>query len=101
MKSTREACIDLCNFQMEYLVMITTGTTVEDNETNLETCKRFCGACPTFKTNKLEKFPPQALFCARGKSSTAENARSSACYCPACELFTKDHLNIGHFCTKG
>jgi hypothetical protein len=85
---------------MEYLVMITTGVTVEDNETNVEICNKYCGACPTFKTNNLKEFPPHALFCARGKSSTAETAKSTGCYCPACELFTKDHLNIGHFCTK-
>jgi hypothetical protein len=93
-------CIGICNPLMEYLVMKTTVATVEDNATNLEICKKYCGACPTFKTNKLRESPPHGLFCALGKSSIAENVKSTGCYCPACEIFTKYHLTIGYFCTK-
>jgi|GEM_PF-342688 len=93
-------CISICNHLMEYLVMKTTVETVEDTATNLEICKKYCGGCPTFKHNNLKESTPNALFCARGKSSVAETAKSTGCYCPACEIFTKYHLNIGYFCTK-
>jgi hypothetical protein len=85
---------------MEYLVMKSTVEKVDDNAGNMEICKKYCGSCPTYKMNNLQNNPPQGLFCARGKSSVAENAKLGNCYCPACELFTKEHLIIGHFCTK-
>jgi hypothetical protein len=85
---------------MEMIVMIKPVAIIEDTEANQEICKKYCGSCPTFKSNNLKGSPPQLLFCARGKSSVAETAKPSGCYCPACELFTKNHLNFGHFCTK-
>ena len=85
---------------MEYFVMKPTVAPVEDNATNLEICKKYCGSCPTFRKNRLNESTPQFLFCARGKSSAAETAKLTGCYCPACELFTKYHLTIGYFCTK-
>lgn len=85
---------------MEYLVMKSTVEKVEDTPGNVEICKKYCGSCPTYKANHLNDYPPQFLFCARGKTSIAEDAKPASCYCPACELFTKEHLIIGHFCMK-
>jgi hypothetical protein len=75
--------------------------TVDDTVETLEICKKYCGACPTFKGNKLSESPPNALFCARGKSSIPSKVKTISCYCPACEIFTKYKLVIGYFCTKG
>jgi len=93
-------CIGICDSLMEYLVMKTNVATVEDNLTNLAICNKYCVGCPTFKHNNLKESTPNTLFCARGKSSVAENAKSVGCYCPACEIFTKNHLTIGYFCAK-
>jgi len=90
----------LCNFPREYLFMKKPGETVEDNTTNLEICHKYCGSCPTFKANNLKDYPPYGLFCARGKSSSTKMVKSATCFCPACELFTQNHLVIGHFCTR-
>ena len=79
--------------------MDTTGT-VDDTEENLEICKKYCGNCPTYRTNKLSELPPHALFCARGVSSISSQVRPVNCYCPACEIFTKCGLKIGYFCNK-
>jgi hypothetical protein len=75
--------------------------TVEDTEENAMICAKYCGSCPTFKRNNLANSPPGGLFCARGKSSRAQDAKPVTCYCPACELFTRHELAIGYFCTKG
>jgi hypothetical protein len=85
---------------MEYLVMKTKVATVDDTVGNAEICKKYCGACPTFRKNQLADSSPHELFCARGKSSVAEKIKTSSCYCPACEIFTKYKLVIGYFCTK-
>jgi hypothetical protein len=85
---------------MEYLDMSKIAPVVEDNETNREICRKYCGNCPTFKNNNLKEYPPYELFCAGGRSTIAEKTKTTACYCPACEIFTHDHLVIGHFCTK-
>ncbi|MDD5024697.1 MAG: DUF2769 domain-containing protein [Methanoregula sp.] len=76
------------------------GETVEDNVTNLEICQKYCGSCPTFKANNLKDYPPYGLFCARGKSTSPKMVKSATCFCPACELFTQNHLVIGHFCSR-
>ena len=72
---------------------------VDDNGENLEICN--CGVCPTFKDNKLSEYPPNALFCARGKSSIPSKVKTTSCYCPACDVFTKYELIIGHLCVNG
>ena len=72
---------------------------VEDTDENRQICRKFCGACPTYKHNSLERFQPDALFCA-GRTSSAPSAKEMNCYCPACELYSKHSLVIGHFCTK-
>jgi hypothetical protein len=79
--------------------MDTTGT-VDDTEENLEICKKYCGSCPTYRSNNLSESPPHALFCARGTSSISSQVRPVNCYCPACEIFTKCGLKIGYFCYK-
>lgn len=70
---------------------------VEDTEENRQICRKYCGVCPTFKQNSLEKFQPDTLFCARGMSS-APSQKKMNCYCPACELYAQHSLVIGHFC---
>jgi ribosomal protein L44E len=72
---------------------------VEDTEENRQICRKYCGACPTYKHNSLEKSGPDSLFCARGISA-APDQKELNCYCPACELYTKHSLVIGHFCFK-
>jgi len=79
--------------------MKTDTTVVEDTEANRETCRKYCGSCPTFKHNSLEKSQPDLLFCACGMSSSPSRKEQN-CYCPACELFAKHSLVIGHFCLK-
>ena len=72
---------------------------VEDTEENRQICRKYCGVCPTFRHNSLEQSEPGILFCARGESS-APSQKELNCYCPACELYTKHGLVIGHFCFK-
>ncbi len=73
---------------------------VDDTEENEEICRKYCGACPTYKRNFLERYPPDALFCARGVSSADPKVKAMGCFCPACELFAKHGLVIGYFCAK-
>ena len=81
--------------------MVKTGMQpVEDSEENAEICRRYCGACPTYKRNLLSRHPPGALFCARGIAATPSKVKSMGCFCPACELFTEHGLVIGYFCAK-
>ncbi|WAC05903.1 MAG: DUF2769 domain-containing protein [Methanoregula sp.] len=80
--------------------MKTSVETVDDTIGNQEICKKYCGACPTFKGNRLSDTLPNALFCARGKSSAPSNVKTISCYCPACEVFTKYKLNVGYFCVN-
>jgi hypothetical protein len=62
---------------------------VEDNMENMETCKRFCGTCPTYHANRMKESPPHALFCARGKSAVADKAENKGCNCFQCDVFKK------------
>ncbi|HWS21129.1 MAG TPA: DUF2769 domain-containing protein [Methanoregula sp.] len=77
-----------------------TTKTVEDTVENLQICKKYCGACPTYKGNSLSESLPNALFCARGKSSVSPKVKTIKCFCPACEVFTKNKLIIGYFCAQ-
>jgi hypothetical protein len=72
---------------------------VEDTEENRQICRKYCGACPTYQHNALNKSQPDTLFCARGISQVP-SPKELNCYCPACELYTKHSLVIGHFCIK-
>jgi hypothetical protein len=80
-------------------LMKTGAGTVEDTEENRQICRKSCGVCPTYRHNSLEKTEPDILFCARGISS-APSRKELNCFCPACELYAKHSLVIGHFCLK-
>jgi hypothetical protein len=77
-----------------------TARPVDDTEENLAICRKYCGACPTFRNNRLFASVPNTLFCARGRSSVSSTIKQINCFCPACELFTKCGLTIGYFCAK-
>jgi hypothetical protein len=72
---------------------------VEDTEENREICRKFCGVCPTYQRNSLGQSDPDSLFCARGTSSN-RSMKEGNCFCPACELFDRNSLVIGHFCAR-
>jgi hypothetical protein len=72
---------------------------VEDTEENRQICRKYCHVCPNYRKQSLERYPPEELFCACGKSS-APSVKELNCFCPACELFTKHHLSFGYFCAK-
>lgn len=73
---------------------------VEDTPENEETCRKYCGSCPTYKRNILARNQPDTLFCARGVSAAPSRVKTMGCFCPACELFTEHRLVIGYFCAK-
>ena len=73
---------------------------VEDTEENRQICRKTCHACPSYRQNSYGRYQPDALFCACG-TSTAPSKKDVGCYCPACELYAKHSLVIGHFCSKG
>jgi hypothetical protein len=74
-------------------------TRVEDTEENRQICRKTCHVCPSYLQNSLGQYQPAELFCACGMSSVPIRKEKS-CYCPACELFTRHSLVIGHFCMK-
>jgi hypothetical protein len=79
-----------------------TMSKVPDTQENLEICKRFCGPCPTFKPNELNKISPNALFCARGQSEKpVEEIEDKGCSCFGCEVFQKYKISGGWFCMHG
>lgn len=75
---------------------------VPDTPENMEICKKFCGPCPTFKPNKLNEVPPNALFCARGKSKKPTgDINDYGCNCLGCGVFANYGLKGGWFCIYG
>jgi len=74
-------------------------TRVEDSAQNEQICMKYCGACPSYRQNALDRHQPAALFCSRGTSG-APHRKEAGCFCPACELFTRHSLVIGHFCQQ-
>jgi hypothetical protein len=80
-------------------IMKSSTVVVEDTEENRQICRKYCGVCPTFRYNSLEKSEPDSLFCARG-TSAAPTKKEVNCFCPACELFDRNNLVIGHFCAR-
>ena len=72
---------------------------VEDTDENRQVCMKYCGSCPTYKGNTLGQLQPDILFCSRG-TSPVPSKKEVGCYCPACELFTRNSLVIGHFCAR-
>ena len=73
---------------------------VDDNAENMAICRRFCGTCPTFQENRLMDSPPNALFCARGKSERTEAIANRGCNCPDCDVFKNYGLSGGFFCVR-
>lgn len=74
-------------------------TVIEDTEENRAICRKYCGNCPTYLTHKFGNCEPAELFCSRGQTSCPDK-KTIKCYCVACEIFSKNHLRIGYFCTK-
>ncbi|NMB77981.1 MAG: DUF2769 domain-containing protein [Methanomicrobiales archaeon] len=75
-------------------------TVIEDTEENRQICRKYCTICPNYKTHHLEKFSPTELFCAQGPSSCTDK-KEIRCFCFGCEVFLKNHLRLGYFCTRG
>jgi hypothetical protein len=71
---------------------------VDDTEENLEKC--ICTMCPTFRDNKLADYPPDALFCARGRSKIPSKIMATNCYCLGCDIFIKHGLVIDRLCVN-
>jgi hypothetical protein len=71
---------------------------VDDTAENLEKC--ICKVCPTFKANRLAEYPPNALFCARGRSKIPSKVKMTNCYCLGCDIFIRHGLVIGHLCVN-
>jgi hypothetical protein len=67
---------------------------VEDNQENVDICKKFCGSCLTYPGVEGE-----VLFCARGKSSV--NPAKKGCNCGVCDVKRKYLCDGIYFCIKG
>ena len=74
-------------------------TRVEDSDANEQTCMKYCGSCPNYRQNSLNRYEPAWLFCSRG-TSAAPRMKEATCFCPACELYARHSLVIGHFCER-
>ena len=75
---------------------------VPDNEENMNTCRQFCGPCPSFKQNQLNEYEPHALFCARGQTKKPlDQCKDNGCNCFGCGVFKKYDLKGGWFCLYG
>jgi hypothetical protein len=68
-------------------------TEVEDNRENMETCRDFCGSCPS------NPGTDEWLFCAKGKSE--EKIERNGCLCPACQVYMEYELEGDYFCDEG
>ncbi|UCE44118.1 MAG: DUF2769 domain-containing protein [Candidatus Bathyarchaeota archaeon] len=66
---------------------------VEDNPQNEETCKDFCGSCPSYPGTE------EWLFCAQDKSQ--KEIRRSGCLCPSCQVYMDYELSGDYFCAEG
>jgi hypothetical protein len=65
---------------------------VDDNEGNQESCRAFCGKCPSYPRSD------EWLFCARGKSR--EKISRNGCLCNSCPVYKKYDLSGFYFCDK-
>lgn len=72
---------------------------VDDTEANRQICRKYCRICPNYTHHRLDQYQPGELFCACG-TSQVPTKKEIKCFCPACEIFTRHHLNIGYFCVK-
>jgi len=66
---------------------------IEDNEKNEETCRDFCGSCPSYPGTD------EWLFCARGKS--VKDISKNGCLCPSCQVYMDYDLSGDYFCAEG
>jgi hypothetical protein len=73
---------------------------IDDNAMNLMICRKFCGTCPTLKKHKLNAYPPNALFCTRGKSAIAGSVVRGECNCFECDIFRQNRMNFGYYCIQ-
>ncbi len=73
---------------------------VDATDDNHATCRKYCGACPTYKRNILARYKPESLYCAHGTAQAPSKVKTMGCFCPACELFAEHGLVIGYFCAK-
>jgi hypothetical protein len=67
---------------------------VEDNQENVTTCMKYCGPCLTYPGVEGE-----ALFCARGKSSSPK--AKNGCNCGYCEVRRKYGCTGTYYCIEG
>ncbi|OPY39299.1 MAG: hypothetical protein A4E35_00069 [Methanoregula sp. PtaU1.Bin051] len=73
---------------------------IDDSATNVMICRKSCGTCPTYIKGNLKNYPPQLLFCARGKSKIAGTLHRGECKCFDCDVFKKNHMNFGYYCMQ-
>lgn len=68
---------------------------IDDNKKNLETCKEFCGICPSYPRHSTSEW----LFCARDKS--AAKIKRNGCMCPSCQVYEAYRLVGDYYCAVG
>jgi len=42
------------------------AVTIEDTDENRAICMKYCGICPNYTKNCLDRHQPESLFCAKG-----------------------------------
>jgi len=67
---------------------------------NIDTCRRFCGTCPTYLENKLGSGDPSILFCGQGGSGKKESIKKFTCKCPVCGVHKRYELTGEYYCTQ-
>ena len=68
---------------------------VPDTQEYLQKC--ICGDCPSY--NQCMKDVPEALYCARGKSTC--DFEKIGCMCPVCPLTSEFNLDKLYYCEMG
>ncbi len=66
---------------------------VDENEKNEETCRDFCGSCPSYPGTD------EWLFCAREKSR--KKIARNGCLCPSCQVYMDYELAKTYYCAEG
>ena len=84
---------------MEHQEKMKTSAKVDVSPANIDTCRRFCGSCPTYKENSLIKGEPGILFCGQGKSPNPTVTKKS-CNCPGCGVHKRYELGDTFYCSK-
>ena len=74
---------------------------VDASVANVDICGRFCGSCPTYRANNLDKEKPALLFCGRGGSThTPQTGETKGCNCTKCGVHTRYRLTGDYYCMK-